>query len=83
VYGALHWGLDAQQAVSLPNFAAFEDAVLLEADRFSPATVAGLQARGHKVNQPPLPSGLQAISVTPTGYFGGADPRREGVVLGD
>ncbi len=29
------------------------------------------------------PSGLQAIQRTPTGFFGGADPRREGVVIGD
>ena len=29
------------------------------------------------------PSGVQAIQRTPAGYFGGADPRREGVVLGD
>jgi gamma-glutamyltranspeptidase/glutathione hydrolase len=81
--GALHWGLNAQEAVSLPNFAAFEEATLLESWRFSAATVAELQARGHKVNQPPLPSGLQAISVVPGGLFGAADPRREGVVSGD
>ena len=81
--GALQWGLNAQEAVSLPNFGAFEDAALLESGRFSAATVEGLQARGHKVNQPPLPSGLQAISVMPEGLFGAADPRREGIVLGD
>jgi len=81
--GALHWGLNAQEAVSLPNFAAFEEATLLESGRFGAATVAELQSRGHKINQPPLPSGLQAISVVPGGLFGAADPRREGVVLGD
>ena len=30
-----------------------------------------------------MTSGLQAIQRTATGWFGGADPRREGVVLGD
>lgn len=30
-----------------------------------------------------MTSGLQAIEKTGTGFFGGADPRREGVVLGD
>jgi gamma-glutamyltranspeptidase/glutathione hydrolase len=30
-----------------------------------------------------MTSGLQAIERTPKGWFGGADPRREGVVLGD
>jgi gamma-glutamyltranspeptidase/glutathione hydrolase len=28
-------------------------------------------------------SGLQAIERTPTGWFGGADPRREGIARGD
>jgi len=30
-----------------------------------------------------MTSGLQAIERTPGGWFGGADPRREGLVLGD
>jgi gamma-glutamyltranspeptidase/glutathione hydrolase len=30
-----------------------------------------------------MPSGLQAIQRTQNGFFGGTDPRREGVVLGD
>jgi gamma-glutamyltranspeptidase/glutathione hydrolase len=30
-----------------------------------------------------LTSGLQAIEKTASGWFGGADPRREGVVRGD
>ena len=28
-------------------------------------------------------SGLHGIEKTPKGYIGGADPRRDGVVLGD
>ena len=39
--------------------------------------------RGHTVLEVPMPSGLQAIERTAEGYFGGADPRREGIVLGD
>ena len=42
-----------------------------------------LKARGHRVQEIDMTSGLQAIERTPTGWFGGADPRREGVVLGD
>jgi gamma-glutamyltranspeptidase/glutathione hydrolase len=83
LYGMLHWGLDAQRAIDLPNFGAMDDVLVLEKGRFMPATVGALQARGHKVVEAPLPSGLQAIARTPTGWFGGADPRREGVVLGD
>jgi len=83
LYGLLHWGLNAQQSIDLPNFGAIDDLLVLEKGRFTPATVSSLQARGHKVIDAPLPSGLQAISRTPEGWFGGADPRREGVVLGD
>ena len=56
---------------------------LLEAGRFSPATVAALQARGHQVVQTDLPSGLQALQRTATGWAAGADARREGVAAGD
>jgi gamma-glutamyltranspeptidase/glutathione hydrolase len=56
---------------------------LLEAGRFPVATVEALKALGHPVTETDLPSGLQAIERTATGWFGGADPRREGVVRGD
>ena len=81
--GGLPWGLNAQQAIDLPNFGSFNGPTVLEAGRFPPATVAALKARGHHVVETDLPSGLQALQRTPTGWFGGADPRREGVVMGE
>ena len=81
--GTLAWGLDAQQAINLPNFGSFNGPTVLEAGRFPSATVEALKARGHTVQQPEMPSGLQAIERKPPGWFGGADPRREGVVRGD
>ncbi len=83
LYGALNWNLNTQQAINLPNFGSLGGPLLLEDKRFAPATLLGLRERGHTVVETPMPSGLQAIQRTPTGYFGGADPRREGVVLGD
>jgi gamma-glutamyltranspeptidase/glutathione hydrolase len=83
LYGMLHWGLNAQQAIDLPNFGSLNGPTLLEAGRFSPATVQALKNRGHTVVELPMPSGLQAIERTAGGLFGGADPRREGIVLGD
>ncbi len=38
---------------------------------------------GHTVQMMPLESGLHIIERTKDGYIGGADPRREGVALGD
>lgn len=81
--GTLHWGLNVQQAVNLPNFANLGGPVLLESPLWPTATVQALQARGHEVRLIDMTSGLQAIERTSTGWFGAADPRREGVVRGD
>ena len=81
--GSFDWGLDAQQAIDLPNFGSFNGPTVLEAGRFDAATVAALKARGHAVVEMELTSGLQALQRTPTGWFGGSDPRREGVVMGE
>ena len=83
LYGTLNWGLNAQQAIDLPNFGSLNGPSLLEEKRFAPATVDALRARGAEVREMNMTSGLQAIQRTDKGFFGGADPRREGVVLGD
>jgi gamma-glutamyltranspeptidase / glutathione hydrolase len=83
LYGVLNWGLNTQQAINLPNFAATGAPTQLEEKRFAPATVDTLKARGHEVRELAMTSGLQAIERTSSGFFGGADPRREGVVMGD
>ena len=83
LYGVLNWKLNAQQAVDLPNFGSLNGPSLLEEKRFTPATLEALRARGAEVREQALTSGLQAIEVTPSGFFGGADPRREGLVMGD
>lgn len=80
--GTLQWGLNTQQAINLPNFSSLNGPTILEEKRFPENITKALQAKGHEVRETPLPSGLQAIEVTPTGFFGGADPRREGVVMG-
>ncbi|MCQ4143026.1 hypothetical protein [Vogesella sp. AC12] len=41
------------------------------------------QTHGHEVRETDMTSGLQAIGRTGSGYFGGADPRRESVVMGE
>ncbi|MCW5660499.1 MAG: gamma-glutamyltransferase family protein [Burkholderiaceae bacterium] len=81
--GTLDWGLDPQAAIALPNFGSFNGPTLLERGRFAPALVDALRARGHTVQEIDLTSGLQALHRTAQGWRGGADRRREGVVLGD
>ena len=81
--GTLHWGLNAQQAIDLPNFGTLGGPTFLEAQRFDRSTMDTLKALGHEVREMDMTSGLQAIERTPKGWFGGADPRREGIVKGD
>ena len=60
---------------------------LLEEKRFPPATVEALRARGAEVREQNMTSGLQAITRGQAHgkklWMGGADPRREGIVMGD
>jgi gamma-glutamyltranspeptidase/glutathione hydrolase len=85
--GTLDWGLNVQQAIALPNFGSRNGPTELEAGRFPPATVDALKARGHAVRQSEQNSGLHGIQRLPihgeSWWFGGADPRREGVAKGD
>ncbi len=83
LYGVLHWGLNPQQAIDLPNFGSTGGPTFLEQERFPATTLRALRARGTDVREQALPSGIQAIARTPDGWFGGADARREGVVVGD
>ena len=91
--GTLAWGLGPQAAIDLPNFVHTNGpALMLEKGRFDAATLQALGERGYAVQQPELTSGLQALTspkAQPPGPWrgvagrGGADPRREGVVLGE
>ena len=83
IVGALDWGLDAQRAIDLPNFGSFNGPTVVERGRFPAATLEALRTRGHTVNEIDMTSGLQAIQRTASGWYGGADPRREGVVMGE
>ena len=87
LYGVLNWGLLPQQAIDLPNFGSLNGPTLLEENRFAPATVKALEARGHEVREMTMTSGLQAIVRGQAHgmplWLGGADPRREGLVMGD
>ncbi|MBV2359537.1 gamma-glutamyltransferase [Thalassococcus sp. CAU 1522] len=77
------WGMDVQQAVSMPHgvnrFGTFD----LEEGTNLAALQPDLEALGYEVTVRALTSGLHAISIGSDGLRGGADPRREGVALGE
>ncbi|WP_342120563.1 gamma-glutamyltransferase [Pseudoduganella sp. OTU4001] len=81
--GTLDWKLNVQQAISLPNFGSRNGPTEVEAGKVSADVVGQLKARGHEVRQVEMNSGLQGLQRTPSGWFGGADPRREGIVRGE
>jgi gamma-glutamyltranspeptidase/glutathione hydrolase len=87
LYGILNWGLLPQQAINLPNFGSLNGPTLLEEKGFPASTVQALKARGHEVLEIDMNSGLQAITRGHAHgmelWMGGADPRREGIVMGD
>jgi len=83
IIGMFDWGLNAQEAIDLPNFADFNSTPVLEEGYFPASVISALEELGHEVIVRPMTSGLQAIQVTGDGYFGGADPRREGIVMGE
>ena len=79
---AIDWGLPMQQALAQPNLIARGKVFSGEADKFDPAVVAGLAARGIAI----VPgqgedSGVHGVLIRDGQIDGGFDPRREGVVL--
>ena len=80
---ALDWDMDIQAAIELPHFVNRNGATDLEKGTDAEALEAGLQSLGHEVRIRHMTSGLHGIMAAPAGLTGGADPRREGVALGD
>jgi gamma-glutamyltranspeptidase / glutathione hydrolase len=79
IVGMYDWGLNAQDAINVPNFSNFNGPSVLEEGRFTDEILNALRDMGHDINERAQTSGLQAIQVTEDGYYGGADPRREGL----
>ena len=81
--GVLDWRLDMQQAAALPNMGSRNRATELERGSAIEGLAAPLRAMGHEVAIGDAASGIHGIVVTPGGLSGGADPRREGLAMGD
>ena len=80
----LDWELDIQEAISIPRFTNRNDYTALEKGTDLESLFEPLKALGHsKVKVIDLNSGLHGIQLKDGKLWGGADPRREGVAVGD
>jgi gamma-glutamyltranspeptidase / glutathione hydrolase len=80
--GVLDWGLDMQQAITLPNLGSRNQETDIETGTLTPAILDRLKSMGHPLRIWEMNSGTQGIFIDQMGLWGGVDPRREGVVLG-
>ena len=99
VVSAVDWKLDAQQATSMVNFGASNSpttgvggehpSIDVSNSGLTDPLLVGLRSLGHTVSFAAQSSGVGTIIRTPPAgsaspvLVGGADPRREGIVLGD
>ncbi|EKF9580957.1 gamma-glutamyltransferase [Vibrio cholerae] len=79
----IQWDMDIQAAINQPHvlnrFGEIELEQGTSAEQFKPA----LESLGAKVGIKELNSGLHAIRITAQGLEGAADPRREGIAIGE
>jgi len=77
-------GLDPAATVKLPHSVEMNGPLRLEKDTPLAGLAPQLQAMGYEVRAGAgETSGLHIIERTSNGYTGAADPRREGIALGD
>ncbi|MFY0690810.1 MAG: gamma-glutamyltransferase [Paracoccaceae bacterium] len=76
------WGLNIQEAIDLPHLVNRFGAYDVEAGAVADTLARALEDLGYEIRSRDLNSGLQAIAIGPDGLSGGADPRREGIALG-
>jgi gamma-glutamyltranspeptidase/glutathione hydrolase len=76
-------GMSAGQAVSAPHLLNLNTPTILEKGTALESLAAPLTTMGHTVTMRDLESGLHIVQRVRGGYVGGADPRRDGIAIGD
>jgi gamma-glutamyltranspeptidase/glutathione hydrolase len=83
VIGLIDWGMDAQAAVAMPHLVNRFGTYDLEKGTTAEDRQSALAGLGYETNVRDLNSGLHVIAIGARGLEGGADPRREGVAIGN
>jgi len=83
VINYLDWGMDPQEAVAAPHLVNRFGTFDLEAGTIATDLEQALQEAGFETRVTDLTSGLHAIAIKNGRLIGGADPRREGIAIGE
>jgi len=83
IVAMVDWNMDIQTAIALPHLSNRFGTYDLEKGTSAAGLAKDLQAIGYETAEREQNSGLHGIAITPDGLFGGADPRREGIAVGD
>lgn len=83
IVAALDWDLPPGRIVALPHVTNRGRVTTVERDTGLAARAEVLRALGHEVRVAPMTSGVHLIDLGGESLAGAADPRREGVVLGE
>ena len=81
--GVLDGRLSLQQAFAAPNMGSRNRDTEIEQGSALEGIATALRALGHPVDAVQMVSGLHGVMRSVRGLTGGADPRREGVALGE
>ncbi|MFB2552699.1 gamma-glutamyltransferase [Ensifer soli] len=81
--GYIDWAMPVEAIVAAPHLINRFGPYDIEAGTAAERLRAPLEALGYMVKATEMNSGLHAIEITQSGLAGSADPRREGVALGD
>jgi len=80
--GVIDFNMDIQQAINMPKITNRNDYTALEKGTPIANLKGPLSALGHNVKVVDLNSGLHGIQFSAKKLIGGADPRREGIAVG-
>ncbi|USD62064.1 gamma-glutamyltransferase [Vibrio sp. SCSIO 43140] len=79
----LDWGMNIQEAIDQPRMINRFGEMDIEVNTPLEGYAQQFEKMGYKINARELNSGLHAIRFTENGLEGAADPRREGVAIGE
>ncbi|MBD8650049.1 gamma-glutamyltransferase [Rhizobium sp. CFBP 13726] len=79
----IDWGMPVEQIVAQPHLINRFGTYDIEAGTRAETLMEPLKSLGYEVKAGEMTSGLQAIEITDRGLAGSADPRREGIAIGE